>query len=112
MSNKAIKEGWVVVTDTYLAGPQILHKIIEADSDDYNPEVYETELAAWVAIAEDMRETLTSFINGEQELDCTRFGPDGFPAYYEEYADGTICVHNENGDLLIDTTISEWRANV
>ena len=105
---KLVKEGYVVVQDTICQGTVILHKIID-DDDVYHPEVYDTIEDAWKSIASDMMMCLQQFLDGERDLEDTDFGPDGTPAFYQEWSNGEFTVSDQAGNPIIEWNLKEWR---
>jgi hypothetical protein len=110
MENKIIKTGWVVTTNTISQG-NILSWATYDENDVAFPSVHETEEAAWKEIAEDMVEVLRQFIDGERDFEDTDFGTDDEVFEYEQYEDGTIIVKTEDGVIVFQTTLEEWRAS-
>src|ERR1035437_3328846 len=85
MTEKLTK-GYCILTET-LGGDELVWRIITDDGEDY-PEIYETELEAQKAIAEEHIDQITEFINDEREYDEVDWTSQNHTAYIE--AEGGI----------------------
>jgi hypothetical protein len=110
MENKIVKTGWAVITPTICDG-DVLSWATYDENDVALPLVYETKEAAWKEIAENMIEVLQQFIDDERDLEDTDFATDDDVYMYEQHEDGTIIVKTEEGGIVVQTTLQEWRAN-
>ena len=82
----------------------------EDDEDAAVPVVFDTKEAAWKEIAEGIVTELQQFIDGEREYEDTSWATDEYVANYQQFEDGSIVVHDEEGNPIIETTLDKWRA--
>lgn len=104
-------EGWCVITDTLCGGPS-LWTVQELPETDIMPEVWSTQDEARKDLISNYIEHLQSFIDGEREWDETDIsGPEEYVGVCR-IEDGQLIVHNEDGDLILDKPINEWRGSL
>lgn len=109
--SKLKRDGWVVITPTICQG-DIMAAHLEDKKGLRQPDIYKTEDKAWKEIAYWMIAELQGFINGDRSREETRFDTDDYVAFYQEWENGDICISDDQGNSIIETTLQKWRENL
>ena len=109
MENKLI-EGWCHVIDTICDGPVIAWKT--GTGDNTVPLIWSTQEEARKELIQEYIYHLESYVDGNRDWDQTDTnGPEDWVAVCR-IEDGQLIVHSEDGDLLINMPITEWRKSL
>ncbi|MEP2668927.1 MAG: hypothetical protein ABJH04_08025 [Cyclobacteriaceae bacterium] len=99
-------KGFVVVTPT-LSGPVIAWSTQDEHNNDI-PLTFSTREEAWKEIADSHISQLQDFVDGMRELDETDFAAEDFVCSIDWGENNSIIV-KENDQVIIETTLEEWR---
>ena len=106
-------KGYTILTNT-ISGYELIWRVIDENGD--YPEIYETELEAQKAIVQEQMDICQEFLSGDRKFDeMVWVNEEYIVAHISIQPSGEMLVWlGEEGatDVIIETSLSDWRNNL